>query len=88
MISHVGCASTTHDHHQIFLSGDGGYISAKECADAPHSGDDDFVQDRVQSAIFDDFESVVGGGEKRFAVDGDFAEDQWGDGLKDFVDIV
>ena len=88
MMFHVVSACTTHGHHQIILTANGGYKSAKECADTPHSGDDDIVEDHVQSTVFDDLGNVFGGGDKRFAVDGDFAKNQWGDELKGFVDPV
>lgn len=85
---HVVSIFTTHGHHQIILTANGCYKSAKECADAPHGGDDDIVEDLVQSTVFNDLENVFGGGDKGFAVDGDFAVDQWGDELKGFVDPV
>lgn len=54
----------------------------------PHSGDDDIIEDQVQSTVFDDLKNVFGGGDKGFAVDGDFAVYQRGDELKGFVDQV
>lgn len=88
MICYVDSVFTTHGHHQIILTANGGDQSAKECADAPHSGDDDIFEDQVQSTVFDNLENVFGGGDKGFAVDGDFAVDQWGDELEVFVDEV
>lgn len=88
MIFHVVSAFATHGHHQIILTANGSYKSAKECTNAPYSGDDDIIEDQVQSTVFDDLENVFGSGDKGFAVDGDFAVDKWGDELKGFVDQV